>query len=65
MLVSFDVKFTWRNQKQRSNGEACRTSPSDMFLVERAQLDVKKNGVIVFYLSCIIKDFKAQIESNK
>ena len=28
MLVSFDIKFIRRHQKQRKNGEACRASPT-------------------------------------
>ena len=28
MLVSFDIKFIKRDQKQRRNGGACRTSPT-------------------------------------
>ena len=27
MLVSFDIEFIRRDQKQRRNGEACRASP--------------------------------------
>ena len=28
MLVSFDIKFIRRDQKQRRNGEACRACPT-------------------------------------
>ena len=48
MLVPFDIKFIGRDQKQRSNGEACRASPtcfwSDAvlsdFLTSRMHYDV-------------------------
>ena len=35
MLASFDIKFVWRDQKQRRNGEACRAMQSDVFLAGR------------------------------
>ena len=41
MLVSFDIKFIRRDQKQRWNGEACRASPT-FFLVKPDKLDIKK-----------------------
>ena len=41
MLVSLDIKFNRRNQKQRRNGKACCQSQSDMFLVGTDKLDIR------------------------
>ena len=55
MLMSFDIKFVRRDQKQRRNGEACRASPT-CFWSSLINL-ILKNTNVVFYLSCIITRF--------
>ena len=40
MLVSFDIKFIRRDQKQRGNGEACVNENP----VEPDKLDIKRHG---------------------
>ena len=52
MLVSSDIKFITRDQKQRRNGEACRASPT-CFWSSLINL-ILKDTHMVFYLSCII-----------
>ena len=55
MLVSFDVKFIRRDQKQHRNGEACLASPT-CFWLNLINL-ISKDTYMVFYLSCIISRF--------
>ena len=50
MLVSFDIKFIRRDQKQRRNGEACRASPTCFW----SSLITWYNRHVTVYLSCII-----------
>ena len=52
MLVPFDIKFIWHDQKRR-NGEACRASPT-YFWSSLINL-ISKDTYVVFYLSCIIR----------
>ena len=42
MLVSFDIKFIRRDQKQRSREWRGLTSQSDVFLVEPDKLDINR-----------------------
>ena len=56
MLVSFDIKFIRRDQKQRRNGQACRASPM-CFWVSLINLVSEKDTYMVYYLSCIICRF--------
>ena len=58
MLVSFDIKFIRRDQKQRKNGEAYRDSPT-CFRASLINL-ISKDTNMVFYLSCVIKRFKGE-----
>ena len=57
MLVSFDIKFIWPNQKQSMIYEVCQ---SDVFLAEPEKLDIKRPTYVVFYLSCIISMFDGE-----
>ena len=41
MLVSFETKFIRRDQKQRSNGEACSASQNE-FQIRPDELDYQK-----------------------
>ena len=67
MLVSFDIKFMRRDQKQRRNGEACQASPM-CFSSSLINL-ISKDIYMVFYVheSCIISKFygKNDSETNK
>ena len=63
MLVSFDIKFIRRDQKQCKNGEAYRDSPT-CFWASLINL-ISKDTNMVFYLSCVIKDFRANRASSK
>ena len=58
MLVSIDIKFIRRGQKQRRNGEACRDSPTCFWssLIKLISIDT----YVVFYLSCIISRFNGE-----
>ena len=58
MLVSFDIKFIRRDQKQRRNSEACRASPT-CFRSSLINLIFKDTNV-VFYLSCTISKFNGE-----
>ena len=57
VLVSFDIKFIWQDQRQSMNDEACQ---SDVFLAEPDKLDIKRPTYVVFYLSCIISRFDGE-----
>ena len=58
MLVSFDIKFIRRDQKQRRNGEACRASPT-CFWSSLINL-ISKDTHVFFYLFCIISRFNGE-----
>ena len=58
MLVSFDIKFIRRDQKQHRTGEACRASPK-CFWSSLINL-ISKDTYVVFYLSCIICRFNGE-----
>ena len=55
MLVSIDIKFIRRDQKQRMNGEACRAKPT-CFWSSLINV-IAKDTYVVFYLSRIISRF--------
>ena len=58
MLVSFDINFIRRDQKQRRNGAASLAIPT-LFLVLP-----DKDTNVVFYLSCIVNGFKWRKDSE-
>ena len=58
MLVSFDIKFIRRGQKQHRNGKACQAS-STCFWSSLINL-ISKDTYVVFYLSCIISRFNGE-----
>ena len=62
-LMYFEIKFIMRDQKQRRNGEACRTS-SACFWSSLINL-ISKDIDLVFYLSCIISRLKSERQQNK
>ena len=63
MLVSFDIKFIRRDQKQRMNGEACQASRT-YFWSSLINLYLKTLTWDSIYHASI-EDFKAQRVSEK
>ena len=63
MLVSFDIKFIMRDQKQRRNSEACRAIPACFWsgLIN----SISKDACVVFSLSCIISEKTAKQEKSR
>ena len=58
MIVSFDIRFIRRDQKQRRNGEACRAIPT--FFWTSLINFISKGTYVFFYLPCIICGFNGE-----
>ena len=64
MLVSFDIKFIRRDQKQHSlNGGACRASPT--YFWSSLKNLISKDIYMVFYLPCIISSFIGEKKAKR
>ena len=63
MVVSFDIMFTRRDQKQYNNGKAYRTSLTS-FWSSLINL-IPKDTHVVFYFSCVINRFYGEKTARK
>ena len=62
MLVSFDIKFIRRDQKQHRNSEACRASPTCFW---SSLINLISNDTTIFHLSCIISRFNGEMTAKQ